>query len=376
MALGCLIAIATLAGTPSDERVSYEPFRGVTLAARGGDFRLTVRARAQLRDTLIAGGTAKNTLSFERMRLFFVGNLFTPELRYFVQLGFAPADFEPGNPSAAIDAFVEYTGWRDVHVRAGQFQVPFDRARTIRELAMQLTERAQVVRELTLDRDVGVMAWSDDLGGLGGRVGYALYLGTGAGKNRLAGRGGPLGSVRLVARPFGLFDDDDEGDVARGERLRLAVGLAGAYAHHATRTRGTLGDALELGSVDYAYAAADVVLKWRGLSLLSEVVGREALGGGALEGTSRSGWGWLVQAGIMVSSQVELTARWEQLYASGGTDPKLIALAATQGRQLGGGVNLYLHGHSLKVQTSYAYAWGPAPGPGLHTVHLLLDASF
>ena len=39
----------------------------------------------------------------------------------------------------------------------------------------------------------------------------------------------------------------------------------------------------------------------------------------------------------MVAKWVELTARWDELYALPGTDPSLVTLAATQGRQLGGG---------------------------------------
>ena len=91
---------------------------------------------------------------------------------------------------------------------------------------------------------------------------------------------------------------------------------------------------------------------------------------------SRSGWGYFVQAGLMVSKWVEVTARWDQLYALAGTDPALFTLTATQGRQLGAGVNVYLNGHALKLQGDYFFIWGPGSTTGRHVARVVLDASF
>lgn len=85
---------------------------------------------------------------------------------------------------------------------------------------------------------------------------------------------------------------------------------------------------------------------------------------------------YFVQAGLMVSKLVEVTARWDQLYALSGTDPALVTLAATQGRQLGGGVNVYLNGHGFKLQADYFYIWGSAALNGRHAARIALDASF
>ncbi len=48
--------------------------------------------------------------------------------------------------------------------------------------------------------------------------------------------------------------------------------------------------------------------------------------------------------------------------------------AATQGRQLGGGVN----GHAFKMQADYFSIWGPSTplGAGRHVARVVLDASF
>jgi hypothetical protein len=365
-----------------DERVVIDPGRGLTLRTLDGNYSATVRARAQIRDTYAHDTLDTNELNVARLRFFFQGNALSPDLKYMVQLGFGATDFETGNASPVLDAFIEYTRLRDLNLRAGQFYVPFDRARTIRESALQFVDRQLVVKELTLDRDVGMMASSGDLFGLGQRFSYAVFIGGGDGKNRLGPQmAGALSAVRLAVKPFGAFDDDVEGDIARELRPRLAIGLAGAYNVHSSRTQSTFGDTYTLGTFDYAHAAADLVFKYGGFSLLTEAVLRRSVNGdvhdsGTVHEYSRSGWGYFVQAGVMVSRVVEATARWDQLFAFQGTDPKLLGLVSTQGRQLGGGVNVYLDGHILKLQADYFYIWGFAAAPGRHTVRLAVDASF
>ena len=51
------------------------------------------------------------------------------------------------------DAFLDWKAHRDISVKAGQFFVPFDRLRTVREFALQMGDRPRPVAELTLDRD-------------------------------------------------------------------------------------------------------------------------------------------------------------------------------------------------------------------------------
>ncbi len=369
-----------------DERVVIDPGRGITVKTLDGSYSATVRARAQLRNTYVHELLDTNELNVSRLRFFFQGNAVTPDLKYLVQLAFGASDFEAGNASPVYDAYVEYTRWRDANLRVGQFFVPFDRARTIRESGLQFIDRQLSVRELTLDRDVGLMVSSQDLFGLDGRLSYAMFVGAGDGKNRLGAQmAGPLWVLRLAVKPMGRFDDDLEGDVTRDPRPRLAIGVAGGWNIHTTRAQSTFGATYTLGTADYVHGAVDVVFKWAGFSLLAEGVVRQAQTG-TLSGTSpsgqplyeytRSGWGYFVQAGYLVSQYVEVTARWDQLYALPGSDPALATLASTQGRQLGGGVNVYLAGHIFKLQSDYFYIWGPTAGTGRHSARIALDASF
>ena len=101
-------------------------------------------------------------------------------------------------------------------------------------------------------------------------------------------------------------------------------------------------------------------------------LGRTAAGEPLIE-RARTGYGYLVQLGQMLTSKLELTARWEELK---GTDHALRLEARTAGRQLGGGLNLYLNGHAFKLQSDYFYVFGRELSGGHHLARVQLDASF
>jgi hypothetical protein len=391
---------STRAGTAG--ALSFEPGRGFTVRF-GEVFSTNLQSRIQLRSTFAVSGDdgdpgtpvpgPTNETQVRTLRLWLRGNVLDPNLRYGIQLAFGGNDFEPGSASPIFDAYFELTHLRDLNVRVGQFFVPFDRARTIREFALQSVDRAQVVRELTLDRDIGVALQSQDLFGEGGRVGYHLGLFAGDGRNRFGAH--PLGFLtmaRVFVRPFGAFDDDQEGDLTRQPSARLMVGGAVAYNQATDRPNSTTGAPLAFGTFDYLHAAGDLVFKYAGLYVLGEVVYRQSTSGRSVTRTdpatmmeetvwARDGWGFLAQTSYNVGhvldlAQLELWARYEQLDALGETDPRLAATVRARGRGLGGGVNLYFDNHALKVQLDWAHWFGATFGPGEHLVRLQLDASF
>jgi phosphate-selective porin OprO and OprP len=382
-------ALATPAAGPQPEFV-VAPGKGVSITSADKRFQIGLRSRIQLRTTLQKDETQTQLEAQVRtLRFVVAGHALVPELKYLIQFAFGAGDFDSGNGSPIFDAFVEYTKLRDLNVRVGQYFVPFDRARTIREFALQFVDRQGVVRELTLDRDVGLMLSSQDLFGLGGRLAYNLFVGGGDGRNRVADsknqygpqRPGVLVVGRLTLRPFGAFDDDQEGDLTRGAKPRLAIGVAGAYNISSDRDKSTYGATYTLGTYNYAHAAADLVFKWHGFSLLTEFLYREAnreqrsamVSGQTVTERSRSGYGYFAQVGQMLTEQLELTARAEKLW---GTDRALRELARTSGRQVGAGLNLYLNAHAFKLQSDYFYVFGNDIGKGAHVARLQLDASF
>lgn len=369
---------------------SAAPGKGLTLTLGDDRFSLSLRSRAQIRDTVVAqrGRPTTNEINVKTARVWLQGHVLTRHLTYGVQLAFGSADFEPGSSSPIFDAFVDYGRLRDLNIRVGQFFVPFDRARTIREFGLQLVDRPQVVSELSLDRDVGVALSSSDLGGFHGIFGYHLGFFGGEGRNRVGGTGaGFLYTARFVIRPFGAFDDELEGDLTRARRPRMAIGVGGAYNQSTNRQRSTTGTTLTQGTLDYGHAEADLVFKLAGFSLLAEFLYRKARQGslvGMVNGAevrewSRSAYGWLVQAGFMVHAKVELAARYDELrpiVGDSGTDPALLALVKATGKELGAGLNVYLNGHAFKLQLDYQYQFGESLSGGRHSPRVQLDASF
>jgi len=223
--------------------------------------------------------TFTNQVNVKTVRLFLDGHLLSPSIDYFIQFAFGGGDVAPGTSqsvSPILDAFLDFTFLRDLNVRAGQFFVPFDRARMIRELALQFVDRQQVVNELSLNRDIGIKLFSDDLFGLHGILGYSAGVFNGGGINNFSPKTlGLLYTGRLVIRPFGLFDDDIEGDLNRLRNPRLSIGGAVAYNQHTTLSQSTFGSVLTLGALNYLNADADLVFKIRGFSLLAEYIYRQ-----------------------------------------------------------------------------------------------------
>jgi len=250
---------------------------------------------------------------------------------------------------------------------------------------MQFPDRAQPLGELGLDRNVGIALSSTNLFGSHGILGYSLGVFGGEGKNRFGGAGvGFLYVARLIVTPFGPFDDYLEGDYERLRRPRLAIAFGSAYNQSTNRQRSTSGATLTLGTFDYAHASADLVFKLAGFSLLAEIVYRQSrqgslasvVNGEPVREWSRSAFGYVVQVGAMVHPRVELVARYDDLRAIGQTDPALVALAATTGKDVGAGMSVFLRGHALKVQGAYSYFGGDTITVGRHVVQLQLDASF
>ncbi len=240
-----------------------------------------------------------------------------------------------------------------------------------------MPERPRPVAELTLDRDVGVYAYSDHLLGDRSPVAYrvGVFGGKGTGQTQPHAPGG-LVVARVELRPLGDVDDDSEGDLDRRPTPGLAIGIAGAANVGTNRQRSTTGATYPDGVATYLHGAADLVFKWRGVSMIAEAVARDATadvvtaGDGRVSRT-RSGWGWFAQPACMVTPRVEAAARYSELHAFDGTDPSL-----APAREIGAGANLYLNGHRFKAQLGWTALCEGDATRAHHTMNLQLDTSF
>lgn len=355
-----------LATKQQDVRITGAPGKGVTLETES--FSMNLRARIQPRYNLEISAPDANdrrtklqTISIGTARLWFSGHFIRPELTYMIQLAVAGRDYRDGQISPIFDAFVDWKPSRDLAVRVGQFFVPFDRLRTVREFALQMGDRPRPVGELTLDRDTGVMLYSDKFLGEASPLAYRLGLFGGGGTNLLTGkRAGALVVGRLELAPLGPIDADSEGDLERRAKPGLSVGVGVAGNFNTNRARSTTGATFAGGTLDFYHAAADLVFKWHGFALQAEYLLRKAnvdvirsidAMGAARNEATRSGRGWVLQGSYTFDPPLELVGRLTQLYASPGTDARFGQEIRSKGREVGVGANYYINGHRFKIQT-------------------------
>lgn len=386
--LSVFLFVGAAFGQGNQQSASVSVTPGSGFSVYNDDFRLNIRGRMILRDTVFYqnSGTvaARNELTLPNLRVILSGNFFGRNNQFFIQTGLSPLEFESDTSSPVLDAYLRFTQSRDVNVTVGQMLVPFDRMPTICPFANQMAGCSLASNEFALGRDMGVHLHSNNLFGLNNLISYNVGVFGGSGRNHTNPGTGLMYVGRLQINPFGEFDDYVEGDLQRLNRVRLALGVAGAWNHQTNRQRSTSGNVYTQGLVDYTHLEADLVFKYGGFSLLSEFLYRQAnvdrlpmTGTNMAEEWTRSGYGYFVQAGYMLTSRLEVVSRFGQMFATNTTDPSFISLVNRSGNELGGALNLYLNGHSLKIQTDYFYMFGTNNwNNGMHQVRTELVGSF
>lgn len=359
---------------PPQPELAWKSGRGIVVTSADGSNQLSLGVRAQFLSTVehSSGDDARQSFQVRRARLSSSGNIFSRDLKYKLEIAISPRDVNTrdGVPqtSPLFDFYVDLQHSRDFSLRIGQYKVPFDRQRIISSAKLQFVDRAITDAEFTLERDIGLDLHSDDFLGL---ELFRYYLGIypGEGRNNFElGDFGLFYLARFEVMPFGMFDDYSEADL---ERTGLRVSFGGAYAllDDAPRDHGILGAApLDGGTTDMQVATADVMLKWSGLSMLSELFWRDSRRnpgpltddsgapildeeGNPLGVTpSRDGIGFLIQGGyILPAWPFEVVARYALL--DGSNRPDRNALIRLEEFAFGGGY--YFAGHPLKLQADY-----------------------
>jgi hypothetical protein len=273
-------------------------------------------------------------------------------------------------------------------VRIGQQLVPFNRSRVISSQNAELVDRSIVNAEINLDRDLGIKLFSSDVGGLGHKIGYEIFVGIGEGRNLTAvSNYGLLYVARLQFNPMGKFEDYTESDLEHTPTPKLSIGLAGAFNQASLRNRSTLGPRYVLGDFDYAYGVLDLLFKVRGFSFMAEGMVRwspkfaiDGFDEKMLPKTeySRRAGGYFVQAGYVAPRpKIGVALRWSHLMSLElENDPALLKLIAEQGKEIIGGLSWYMHGHILKIQGDYAYLFGDDITTGRHQVRVQLHVGY
>jgi hypothetical protein len=270
-----------------------------------------------------------SSFNIRRARLMFMGHLFNPDLKFFVQMAGETAE-NAQNPGSIqlLDAAVMSTHLPWLNVMGGQYKVFFNRSQVNNATSMQFAERAGVMDAFTANglnrRDIGITVMNDEeVFPVNYYVG--IFNGLGPGFNRFGSftseaatepcpggqtGGGPpqcpatqrnlnanlrtsINQLMYVARVnvnvLGRAGYG-EGDIAYSETPQLAVGADYAYnpgINTATnnafvgidlanlnvrRQLATFGNGRELGwgILDFSTYSFDMAYKYRGFSLQAE----------------------------------------------------------------------------------------------------------
>ncbi len=271
-----------------------------------------------------------SSFNMRRVRLMLMGHLFTPDLKYYVQLAGETAE-NAQNPGSVqlLDAAVTSTHLPLFNVMAGQYKVFFNRAEINNATSMQFAERSGVMDAFSASglnrRDIGITIMNDEeiypvnyyfgvFNGLGpGFNRYGSFQSEQPTQDCAGGQTGgtPLGCTQVDQRNlnanvrtsisqlmysarlnFNILGRPGygEGDMAYSEAPQMAVG--GGYAYNpgintatsnafvgidlanlnVRRQLATFGNGRELGwgVLDFSTYAFDAVFKYRGFSLQGE----------------------------------------------------------------------------------------------------------
>ncbi|MDH4186399.1 MAG: OprO/OprP family phosphate-selective porin [Nitrospira sp.] len=336
--------------------------RGFNLSMNDNDFFLKIRFRSQMRFTQRFRneawrnpGDAKNfpellgvfgdyranrsegnasSFNLRRVRLYFMGHLFSPDFRYYIQTRAETAENAQAPGSLALlDWNITSTHVPWLNAQVGQYKVFYNRTQINSTASMQFAERALVQDAFTasgLDRrDIGITIMNDEEV-YPFNYYFGIFNGSGPSFNRIGGftseqptEGCPGGATsgNPYPSPAGCpssqrnlnanvrFDIDrlmytarlnwniagrpgyGEGDMAYSETPQVAVG--GGYSYNpAVNTSANSsyigtdlanlnfrrqlaafgnGRVLGWGVVDFSSWATDAVVKYRGFSLQGEV---------------------------------------------------------------------------------------------------------
>jgi len=361
-------------------QVSYPKFgKGLQVTAADSSFYLKLGFRFQslytsewnlVDDKLSNREDHESAMFIRRSRLKMDGWALTPKLKYKAELALSNRDNGGGNSSnfsnaanIILDAQVEWNFYENLSIWAGQGKFPGNRERIISSGNLQFVDRSRLNSRFTLDRDVGVMLKYHHKLGKDFILKETIAIGSGEGKNITSGNiGGTATTFKVEAFPFGDFQSKGAyvGSADKKEQTqKLAVALAYDSNVNAGRERGRKGDFITDSNGDFFGKTvnsiyADLMFKYKGLSVMAEYAKVETkdgdpniVVGGNTIGTYYTGSATNFAVGQFIGNNWELAARW--------TDVKPDLGVANEETQYTFGINKFVVGHKLKVQTDITY---------------------
>ena len=316
-------------------------------------------------------GSPNHNFIVRRARLKFDGFAYSPKLKYKLELGLSNRDISGANefnrntPRYILDAVIMWNFSGNWELWAGQTKLPGNVERVVSSANLQLVDRSLLNSRFNIDRDLGVqLRHKTNLGG-DFLMREKFAVSQGEGRNVTEGNEGGLQyTARLEFLPFGTFKskgDYSQSDLKREAKPKLMLGFTYNYNQGAVRERGFAGDYMirtdgSIYETDQTTIFADAMLKYNGFSFMGEYAKRTADDEIATELDGLTPTGDLVltgnalnlQAGYLFKSNYEIAARFTTLEYENVT-------GALPTEQYTLGVNKFVVGHKLKVQSDISY---------------------
>lgn len=348
-------------------QIPYFTFgKGLGIVSPDSLFMMNIRFRMQNRiGYLTNSGTDWRHNEIEgrvrRLRLRFDGFLYNPKFTYVLQLSFSRGDidFEDSNfPNIIRDAMVIYNFNKHFSMGLGQTKLPGNRQRVISSGDLQLPDRSIVNSRFNVDRDFGVQTYyRNQISGFH----YVLRgaLSTGEGRNFNNDQDGLAYTGRVELLPLGEFKNNGdyfEGDLLRGPKPKLSIGISFSNNENSRRSGGQLGKTLYQPR-DIETTMADLLYKHNGLAISVELLKRHSPNPITIDPTNPSreqhvfaGHGENYQTSYLFKNNQEIVARFSNVrpaYAIQTLEP--------QTTQYTLGTTRYLRGHRVKLQGEITY---------------------
>ena len=316
-------------------------------------------------------GSPEHNFIVRRARLKFDGFAYSPKLKYKIELGLSNRDISGANqfnrntPRYILDAVIMWNFAGNWELWAGQTKLPGNVERVVSSANLQLIDRSLLNSRFNIDRDLGIqLRHKTNLGG-SFLMREKFSVSQGEGRNVTEGNEGGLQyTARLEFLPFGTFKskgDYFQSDLKREEKPKLMLGFTYNYNQNAVRERGFAGDYMmrtdgSLYETDQTTIFADAMFKHNGFSFMGEYAKRSADDEIATEVDGVTPTGDIVltgnalnlKAGYLFKSNYEIAARFTTVNYERVTG----ALPTTQYTL---GLNKFIVGHKLKVQSDISY---------------------
>ncbi|NRA13477.1 MAG: porin [Crocinitomicaceae bacterium] len=322
-------------------------------------------------------GVMPGTSSFliRRARLKFGGHIFSPKLKYKIELGVSNKDLGKVDattnmaPRMILDAVLKWNFYENFVLWAGQTKLPGNRERVISSANMEFVDRSMLNSYFNIDRDMGIQLRHHITLGESKKftIREIFSVSQGEGRNVVQNNyGGLQYTGRLEILPFGKFaskGDYSGGDLKREKTPKLSLAATYNFNDRAVKNRGSQGSYMvdaTAGNLDGHFNSnvttiyVDMMFKYKGFAVMGEYANRNA------DVINHFGADSTSSASVMVGSSMNLSLshlmknNW-QIAARYTSYTPHADYSDNAEQRYTFGVSKYVVGHSLKVQADITY---------------------